>query len=85
MQARPFQAAAPGEENAEGEKTSREALLVGERQRLGAWAASEEEPEAHERIPGTFIDSTGAWSAKTLKPNPSVVKGMRGVPKQCRH
>jgi hypothetical protein len=53
-------AAAPGWEDAEGVETSREALLVASgrcdrspgpweakcsRQRLGAWAASEEEPK----------------------------------------
>jgi hypothetical protein len=58
MQVRPIHAAAPCWKNAEGEKTSWEALLVGVRlwnrssgfwetknswQQLGAWASSEEE------------------------------------------
>jgi len=72
----------PEQGNAEGVKTSREALLVGvrffeigrrvtwetrgSRQRLGVWAASEEEPKPMRGAREQFKCFSGASSVKTL-------------------
>jgi hypothetical protein len=83
MQTRPIQAAALSGNTLKGSKTSREALLVGvrmipdvlvvretddPRQRLGAWAASEEEPKPMRGTRELLRCFSGAWSVKTLKP-----------------
>jgi hypothetical protein len=41
----------------------------GSGQRLGAWAASEEEPKPMRGTRGSLACFPGAWRAKTLKPS----------------
>jgi len=96
MQALPIHAAAPGGETLKGSWTSREALLVGvrfdrasrlwetrvSRQRLGAWASSEEEPKpmrgSREQI-NLFL---GGLERENPEAQPETVKSVRGAPKR---
>jgi len=97
VQARPIYAAAPCQENAEGVETSREALLVGVRQgpgveslgktsgsgqRLGAWAASEEEPKPTRGSPETVYVFLGGPESEDPVAQSERTKGMRGALKQ---
>jgi len=98
MQARPFHAAAPSWEDAEGVETSREALLVGvrrcsrasgfwgtrdSRQRLGAWAASEEEPKPRRGFGNHSIVSRDPEREYPVV-QPVRAKDMTGASKQWR-
>jgi len=98
MHTRPIHAAAPRWEDAEGVETSREALLVGVRcrsrasgfwetrgsgRRLGAWAASEEEPKPMRGSGNHLLVSRGPKGEDPVA-QPARVKGMRGASKQWR-
>jgi len=79
MHARSIHAAAPGGKTLKGQKPQGRRCLE---QRLGAWAASEEEPKPTRGSPGFMTVPRGGLESEDPVAQPVEVKGMRGVPKQ---